>query len=203
MLNPNFIYVGIALNLLGFISYVNDTIKGKIQPNRVSFFLWSIPPIITFFAELNQGVGFQAIMPLSVGLIPFFVFLATFINKKSYAKIQKLDIICAFFSILGIILWYITNNGNIAIMFSILADAAAYVPTLVKSYNKPQTESAWPWLAAGSSGFITLLTIKNSNFANITFPLYYLIINVLVYVLVQYKIGILFKKKNTITKKVK
>src|SRR6266567_1954890 len=105
MLHQNFVYVGIIINAIGSASYFMDTIKGKIQPNRVSFALWSIAPLIAFFAEINQGVGIQSFLPLSVGLFPLIILVGTFVNKKSYWQISKFDLLCGFLSLLGLLLW--------------------------------------------------------------------------------------------------
>src|SRR6266480_7266189 len=151
MLNPNFVYVGIIISAIGLGSYFIDTVKGKIRPNRVSFTLWSIAPLIAFFAEINQGIGIQSLMPLSVGLFPLFILAGTVVNKKSYWQISKYDLIFGFLSLLGLLLWYLTKVGNWAIFFSILADGIAYIPTIAKAYRFPETERAWPWLATSSS----------------------------------------------------
>lgn len=189
MLNQSFVFVGIIISAIGLASYFIDTIKGKIQPNKVSFALWSIAPLVAFFAEIKEGVGVQSLMTLSIGLFPIFIFFATFVNKKAYWKISKFDLSCGLLSIIGLILWYITKVGSWAIFFSILADGLAYVPTITKAYRFPETESAWPWLATAISGLFTLLTITVWNFANFGFPAYYLIINLIVFAVVQFKIG--------------
>lgn len=189
MLDQNFIFVGIALNAIGLSSYLIDTVKGKIQPNKVSWALWSIAPLVAFLAQIKQGVGIQSLMTLSVGLFPIIIFLGSFVNKKAYWKLAKFDLSCGVLSLIGLVLWQITQIGNIAILFSIMADGLAYVPTIAKAYKFPETESAWPWLAISSNGLFTLLTIKNWNFANFGFPLYFLIANLIVFVTAQFKLG--------------
>lgn len=128
-------------------------------------------------------------MPLSVGLFPLFILLGTFVNKKAYWKIGKFDLTLGALSLAGLLFWYLTKIGNWAIFFSILADGLAYIPTLAKAYKFPHTESAWPWLATASSGLFTLLTINTFNFSNAAFPTYYLVINTIVFIVVQFKIG--------------
>ena len=189
MLNQNFVFLGILLGALGSTSYFVDTIKGKIQPNKVSFGLWSVVPLIAFLAEVNQKVGMQSLLTLSVGVFPFIIFLGSFVNKKAYWKISKFDLSCGLLSVVGLILWYITKVGNWAIFFSLLADGFACIPTLIKAYRFPETESAVPWLADSSNGFFTLLTIKSWNFATVGFPTYIFIINFILFLFVQFKLG--------------
>ena len=75
MLNEGFIFVGIAINAIGTIYYLKDTIKGKIKPNKVTFLMWFIAALVAFFAQVTQGVGIQSLVTLSFGLFPFSIFI--------------------------------------------------------------------------------------------------------------------------------
>ncbi len=193
MINQNFVLLGILINAAGSVSYIIDTARGNIKPNRVSFFLWSLAPLLAFAAALNQGVGIQSLMPLSVSLFPISIFIASFFNKKSFWKLTTFDLTCGALSLIGLLLWYITKVGNIAIFFSILADGLAALPTMVKAYKYPETEKSWPWLASTIGGFITLLSIKNWNFEQSGFPLYYTLTVLIIFIFVHFKIGKLSK----------
>ena len=50
------IYIGTALSFIGGLSYVRLTMLGKVQPNRLSWLLLTIVPMIAFFAALSEGV---------------------------------------------------------------------------------------------------------------------------------------------------
>ena len=125
MLDPHFVILGAALQLIGVISYIRDTFKGKAKPNRVSWFLWALGPLIAFGAELDHGVGLVALMTFTVGFGPLLILLASFLNRKSAWKLTRLDIVCGVLSVGGLILWAITGSGYTAILFSLLADALA------------------------------------------------------------------------------
>ena len=189
MLNQNFIIIGTLIGAAGSLAYLVDTVKGNVKPNRVSFLLWSIAPLIAFAAQIKQGVGLESLMTFSTGFLPLTVFIASFVNKKAEWKITKFDLICGALSILGLILWLVTKVGNIAITFSILADALAAIPTLVKAYRYPDTEIAWPWIATVFGVVLTLLTLNALTFANSGFIIYILIVNTLIFSLVQFRIG--------------
>lgn len=189
MINQNFVIVGAIIAAIGSLSYLIDTLKGRVKPNRVSFLLWSLAPLIAFFAEIKQGVGIQALMTFIVGILPLTIFIASFVNKKAVWNLTGFDLICGALSIIGLVFWYITKSGNIAIIFSIVADALAAVPTVVKSFNYPETESAWPYFASTISAILTLLTVTVWNVANIAFPLYIVLITLLIFSLVQFKLG--------------
>jgi hypothetical protein len=189
MINQNFVIVGAIIAAVGSLSYLIDTLKGRVKPNRVSFLLWSLAPLIAFFAEVKQGVGIQALMTFIVGFLPLTIFIASFVNKKAVWNLTGFDLTCGALSIIGLVLWFITKSGNIAIIFSILADGLAAMPTIVKSFNYPETESAWPYFTSTISAILTLLTVKVWNIANIAFPLYIVLITLVIFSLVQFKLG--------------
>lgn len=189
MLHPNFIIVGTLIGAIGAIAYLIDTVKGKVKPNRVSFLLWSIAPFIAFAAQIKQGVGLEALMTFSTGFLPVLTFAASFVNKKAEWKVTLFDLFCGFLSLVGLALWIITKVGNVAIFFSIVADGLAAVPTIVKSYRYPDSELAWPWIASSFGVVLTLLTLKELTFANSGFIIYILLVNTLIFSLVQFRIG--------------
>lgn len=189
MINENFIFIGLLLQTYGGWQYLVDTVKGKIQPNKISWFLWSLAPLIAFVAEVKQGVGLQSLTTFIVGFIPLVVFIASFVNKKAVWKLGSLDFICGVLSLLGLLLWVVTKVGNIAILFSILADALAAVPTIVKSYKTPESESVGVYSFGAISAAITILTIRQWNFATWGFPVYLFFLDILITALVYFKLG--------------
>ncbi len=195
MLDERFVWVGFVLSFYGGLSYLIDTLKGKAKPNRVSWFFWALAPLIAFSAELQKGVGLQALMTLSVGLNPLLVFIASFFNKQSYWKLDRLDYFYGGLATLGIIIWQITGEGNIAILFSILADGFAAIPTVIKSYTDPGSESSTVFLFGMVNSGITMLTIKVWDFAHWGFPVYIFGICAILYVLIRFKFGLVLQKR--------
>jgi hypothetical protein len=189
MIHQNFVIVGTLIGAAGALAYLLDTIKGKVKPNRVSFLLWSIAPMIAFTAQIKQGVGLESLMTFSTGFLPLLTFMASFVNKQAEWKFTKFDLTCGFLSLIGLLLWLITRVGNVAIFFSIVADGLAALPTLVKAYRFPETEIAWPWLASVIGIVLTLFTLQEWTFANSGFILYILVVDFLIFICVQFRIG--------------
>lgn len=193
MLPEYFAYIGAFVTASGGVSYLVQTIRGRVQPNRVTWFLWALAAFIAFFAQISQGVGITALLTFVVGFLPLLIFAASFLNKKAYWQLTRFDFLCGAFSLLGLIAWIITKEGNIALTFSIIADFLASFPTFVKSYKEPASESASAYLLNAAGDGILLLTIKKWDFANAGFAVY-LFLNCLVLIfLITSKIG---KKKS-------
>jgi hypothetical protein len=196
MIDQNWIFLGAAFNLVGSVTYVVATLRGKTRPNRVTWFLWALAPLIAFFAMLGEGVSpLDGLMTFMVGFGPLMIFIASFVNKKSVWKISKFDIVCGILSILGIVAWAVTRAGVIAILFSIIADGLALLPTLVKSWKEPETENYVVFMNGAISAAITLLALKIYNFEYVAFPIYIFIVCMLMAILIKFKVGVRFRNK--------
>src|SRR5690348_5964176 len=126
----------------GSMFYVRDTLKGKSKPNRMTFLIWAAGPFIGVAAGIAAGAAWWALLPVFVaGLGPFAIFLSSFKNPNAYWKLGVIDYICGALAILALVLWVLTTSPILAIVFSIAADALALGPTLLKSWQYPETET--------------------------------------------------------------
>lgn len=195
MISDKFIIFGVLVQLWGCLVYARDTLAGTTKPNRVTWFLWFLAPTIAFAAEVNKGVGLISLMTLSVGLGPLIVLTASFASKKAYWRLHWTDYFCGFLSLLGLALWLIFREGNIAIVLNIAADFSAAAPTLVKSFKHPETESVEAyWVAIFNAG-ITLLAIKTWNVAHYGFPVYIFLVNIAFVAFIKFKLGLKLQGK--------
>jgi hypothetical protein len=189
MIDEHFVILGAIIGFLGGLVYLAATLKGTVQPNRVSWFLWCLAPLVAFAAEVQQGVGLPALLSFVAGFNPLLVLVASFASRKSAWQVTRFDLCCGALSLAGLGLWYVTRIGNVAIVFAILADGLAAVPTLVKAYRAPESESWVPFLAFSASAAITLLTISSWNFATYGFPVYLLGIGLVLTSLIKFRLG--------------
>lgn len=174
------VFLGAIVQLIGIFSYIKDTLKGKTKPNRVTWLMWSIAPIIATVAALSSGVSISILPVFMSGFGPFLVFIFSLANKNSYWKLQKFDYFCGAFSILALILWIITKNPNIAILFSILSDASAAAPTIIKAWKHPETESINAYTTGLFNIFTGFFAIQTWNFSSLAFSVYLIISNTLI-----------------------
>lgn len=185
MIDPHFVLLGMALSLAGSLSYCRAMLRGRARPNRVSWMLWALAPLVAFAAELSEGVGLPSVLTLSVGVGPLCVFLCSFAVRAGRWRIGGLDIACGLLSLCAIALWAVTGRGTTAIALSIGADALAAVPTIRKALLAPDTEHALPYLAGVANATITLFTIRHWSFSSAGFPVYILLIATVLYALAR------------------
>lgn len=186
------VFVGAIVSLVGIFSYARDTLRGNTKPNKVTWLMWSIAPLIATAAALSSGVKWSVLPVFMAGFGPLLIFIISFINKKSYWKLEKFDYVCGLCSLLALILWAITKQPIIAIVFAILSDCFAAVPTLIKSWHHPETESGVAYTTGLFCTLTSFAAIKTWNFTEIAFPIYLTILSsLLIFAIYSKKI---FKK---------
>ena len=75
MLPENFIFIAAFMNLCSSGVYAYATLRGKTQPNRMTWFMWAVAPLITTAAQIAGGVGISTLFVFAVGLGPLVVFV--------------------------------------------------------------------------------------------------------------------------------
>ena len=195
MISVNWVYVGSAIGALGAAVYLRDTLRGTTKPNRVTWLLWAVAPLLAAAVELNEGVGLRTLPTFMVGFMPLLVFIGSFHNPASVWKIRRIDYACGAMSVVGTITWLVTRNGILAISAAIAADFMAGVPTLTKSWTHPETETVHTYIGAVISMLIVLLTIDNWTFEVAAFPAFIVCMGTVEVVLVGLKPGPRFRAR--------
>jgi hypothetical protein len=186
VIDERFVLLGALFVTVGGVSYLLDTLHGRNQPNKVTWLLWGLAPLMAFAAQVSEGVGIAAVATFAVGFMPLTIFAASFVNSQSGWRTTPFDIICGVLSILGLLLWAVTSDANLAIMFAIIADLLAAVPTIIKAWNRPETESGTLFWLGIVNGAIGLLIVDSWTFENYAFIGYILLINTFLATLITF-----------------
>jgi hypothetical protein len=189
MINEHFVIIGALVSFIGAANYIWHTLQGRTKPNRVTWTLWTIAPMVAFVAQMQKGVGWPALVTFTSGFIPLLILIASFVNKQAGWRLSRFDVGCGALSVFGIILWLVTGEGNLAILFAIMADGLAGLPTVVKAYKYPETESWAVFLAGILNATITLFVLDRWHFADYAFATYLILMNSTIILLVRFKIG--------------
>lgn len=171
------VFVGAAINFFGSIPYFLDTLKGRTQPNRVSWVLWFTATLIGTIAGIWDGVGL-AIVPVFISTITSgLILLASFVDKNAYWELKSFDYLCGLFSVLALVGWGITKEPIVAILFAVLSDGFASVPTLKKAWTHPQSETGSVYVVSFLSGLSGFTAVHAWTLSETAFPFYFMSMN--------------------------
>ncbi|MFC4652566.1 hypothetical protein ACFO26_06555 [Lactococcus nasutitermitis] len=182
-----FVFLAAFISLSAAVSYVRQMFRGQAKPNKVSWLLWSVAPTIAAIAAFSEGVTLAVLPVFMAGFSTLIVFVFSFVCKGAYWDIRRFDLICGAVSLLALIFWYLTKQADIAIIFSILSDFLACLPTFAKAWKYPETEHVSPYASGIFSAFTSFLAISHWNFASVAFPAYLFLINIALSVAIEHR----------------
>lgn len=182
------------ISVFGSIAYIRDTFLGKTKPNRVTWFLWALAPLIGTGAALSADADPWATTRIFLaGFLPLIILIVSFFNKKSYWKLTAFDLGCGICSLLAIMAWAIIDSPQIAILLAAIGDGFAAIPTIRKAWTNPETETGLTFIAGITATILVLPSITIWNIENSAFQIYLLISNTILIFSIYRK---RFKKSN-------
>ncbi len=162
-----FAIIATILAIVGNISYLKDIFKGRVQPHPYTWFIWSIVSMTTFFGGLAKGAGIGA-LPTGVAegfTIVIFLFSLKYLFQGKVGHIRKIDNYFLAICLLGLIPWALTKDPTISVVIVVLIDIVAFVPTIRKTWTRPETEKPLLYEMNVSRHILTLFSLQTYNIA--------------------------------------
>jgi len=104
--------------------------------------------------------------------------------KRGIGGNTKFDWIVFALAILSLIIWQTTNNPFFGLVMSIVTDFIGFTPTLVKTWEYPDTEEWKFYMSDVIASFFSLLSISRYGFEVLIFPIYIFLINIVSVVMI-------------------
>ena len=180
MISELIVLIAVIIQLTGVSFYIKDMFRGTTKPNLVTWFVWALAPMIGSWLAWKAGARLSILPVFMAGFNPVLVIIVAILIKRGYWKITKLDIVCGILAVFALVLWVITRNLSISVLFAILSDALAAVPTLIKSWKFPETETYTAYLGGIIANILGLLIIKNWIFPIYSLGIYFILMNTLI-----------------------
>lgn len=189
MIDARFVFLGAAISLFGSSIYARRTLRGLTKPNRVTWLLWFLVPIIIAGVQLANGVGFSVVMTLSVAAGPLLIFTVSLVNDSAYWHVGRFDFACGAAAIGALALWTQSHDPVVVVCLAIAADLAAGIPTLLKAFRFPETESPEAYFCGFINGSITILSLQRWDWISVLFPGYILLLTATLFCLIHFSLG--------------
>ena len=174
-----------VLSLSGSFAYIGDMFRGKSQPNLVTWGLWAFAPLIATGAALSASADVWATVRIFMsGFGPLLIFIFAFIVPQSYWKLSKFDYACGALSLIALVAWLGANSPVLAILLAALADLLATLPTIIKAWKFPETETVYTYFIGLFTASIVVPAIPVWNIENSAFQIYLLITNTSLFAIV-------------------
>ena len=166
------VIVSALLMIWGGYAYFRDTLAGKTKPNRVSWFLWALAPLVSIGAAFSADADVWASVRVIIGgIVPAIIFLVSFVNKNSYWRLERFDWFCGGLSLLALFFWALADSPLIAILLATIANTFASIPTFIKAWHYPETETKLIFVTSFLSAILIIPAIPEWNIENSAFQI--------------------------------
>lgn len=164
-----------VLSGLSYLPYIKDIFLRTTKPERASWLIWSILGSIAFFSQFAEGATWSLYLTGIDTLGVIIIFLLSI--KYGVGGLTKKDIIALIAAGIGLLLWYLTNQAVIALLMTMLIDAAGAILTVIKSYEHPETETLTTWTIISIAAILGMLSVGEINFVLLAYPFYIFLAN--------------------------
>lgn len=170
--------LGILAGLISvfcYIPYVRDILLKTTKPERASWLIWTVLGSISFFSQLAKGASNSLWM---TGVQTFGVALIFAMSIKfGTGGLTSRDVKALIVALIGLIIWYFTQEAAWALFIVIIVDAAGALLTVFKAYEDPESETISTWFLSGLSGLIAAFAVGSWNFILLSYPVYICLAN--------------------------
>lgn len=182
--------LGIIGGVIAFTSnipYILDTIKGKTKPHRITWFVL-VTLNVTFLAnQLGSGADASLWLVVSFLVSTLTIFLLSI--KKGVGGGTKLDYVVLAGSLAGLVLWWLFDSPAASTISNLVFASLAFIPTIIKSWHEPGTETNIKWLLGAIGAGFTVISVGAIDLPLLLLPVYSFVLNLGIYlILVRNKI---------------
>ena len=170
---------GIASGILStfaYLPYAIDTIKGRTQPLRSSWSIWSILGSIAVASQLYEGatdsLWFAAIQ---VGWTIAIFVLA--ISKGAGGYLKGSDGLVLVAAAFGLLLWALTDTAVYALVITISISLLGGVVTIMKAYRNPESETMSTWACSFVAAGLAMMSVGKLDWVLLAYPIYLFALN--------------------------
>lgn len=177
--------------LLAYVVYVISIFRGGSKPNRATWWIWAFMGLVLALSYDLSGAENTIWVPYVEFLGPFTIALLS-LKYGEGGLDNRTDVICIIGAVTSIILWAIFKNPVVALVTNLITDSFAIIPTIKKSYLRPEGEDFWAWFGTGVADSLNMFAVERFTFAILVYPIYMLVSDlIIIFILLLKKKGIM------------
>lgn len=179
--------LGLVAGVLSFVAYAMYCVailRGTTKPSRSTWWVLTLIGSMILVSYWIGGARETIWVPLSYVIGPLAIALLS-IKFGEGEGWSKLDKICFSLSATSIVLWAILayflgieESSLIILVINLAADFIGLIPTITKSYLRPEHEDLPAWTLESIASLLNVFAIASwASFSIWSYPVYLLIVN--------------------------
>ena len=174
-MKPVFGILALLINLLGYVPYVQDIVKGRVKPQRITWGIWAALGSVVFANQVTNGGGWSVVFFGSTAFLTTLVFVLSL--RRGTCGGSKTDRAMLLEAVALFVYWFLSRDSRTTTLIAVLIDAVGALPTIIKTFRKPKTETYPQWVMAGLGGLFALFAVAKADYILFVYPLYIIFVN--------------------------
>ena len=173
------------LIVAAYAPYIRDILKGKTRPH---VYTWCVSGLVTMIAcglQLSGGAGWGSAPTFAAAAAGLGVFVLSL--GRARAAITRSDTLFFAMALVATGLWLLTDQPVASVMVVSLVEILAFVPTLRKSWDRPDQETFSAYAVNTLRFALSTVAVQHYSVVTVLYPLSATLTGVLicVYLLVR------------------
>lgn len=176
--------IGIIAGILAFSSYffyIPAILRGETKPNRASWWIWGTVGTLIVLSYYTSGARETIWVPLSEAIGPALIALLSI--RYGEGGWTLMDRWCLVGAAVGTFFWWLTDSPTLGLVFYLLTDFMAVLPTIRKSIHRPENEDKKAWALVFWAQLLNLFAVERWVFSILIYPVYMILTNGAIYAL--------------------
>ena len=158
------------LCLVALVQYVIAILRKETKPNRATWWIWTVVGFTLGASYYSSGANHTIWVPVSYIIGPFAIAILSM--KYGEGGWTWFDRICLLGAGVSVILWWIFSSPLVALVINLFIDFLGALPTIRKSYYKPEGEDRTAWIMFLVGNAVNLFAVEKWSFAIAAYPIY-------------------------------
>ena len=163
--------LAILLTMIALFPYTRDTLTRRIRPHRASWLVWAVLATLSASAQNAAGSGpalwFATCQAGGTLLVAALALRSGRGNLATATEILVLGL-----AGFGLLIWQLTSEPAYALAMSISVSACAAIPTVLKAYAEPMTETLAPWALKLGGSLCAIGATTKAGAVMLAYPVY-------------------------------
>lgn len=168
-------FLSLAIGLGCYIPYGVDIARNKAIPARSARIMFTILLIVALVLQHDLGSGWA--LAVTIGEATGSIGILYLALQKGVGGLSRLDVVCYTLLLVAVLVWVTTQNAFVALHVAILADVVAFVPTVVKTWRWPESETPFFFAAGVIAPLLSIAAQPQITYAVALFPAYLSLVN--------------------------
>jgi hypothetical protein len=170
--------ISVVMVVMGVGKYIMAVLGGKVKPSRATWWIFTGVSVLILITTLLSDKPNPSIWQLWIFAITA-LFVAVTSQFKGVKQFGFYDKVCVTIASIAIVVWLILwsnpNATKIVLLLGILARFMGVVPTIIKTYHKPDSEDMTAWIILTLATWVNLFGVQEWSWEHWTvaaFPVY-------------------------------